>query len=137
MLDLHIYITYSNFILMTSSAEVITPKQLSKKLVEKHNRLLTEHTKEFDLLHELFVLSEKQDQLEHWIDDAMNDDDEKKCKAYKKQKEKSEKDILRTTKELEKLKTQDGYDPKQRYNSLKNIIDSHREAINYWSNFSE
>ncbi|MCK4244750.1 MAG: hypothetical protein KAX20_03900 [Candidatus Omnitrophica bacterium] len=122
---------------MASSVERITPKQLSKKLVEKHQRFLNEHSKEFDLLHELSVLKEKQDQLEHWIEDAKNEDDEKKYTAYRKQKENTEKDILKLTKELEEIKSSENYDSRQRYEFLKNSIDSQRDAINYWSNFSE
>ncbi|RLI89471.1 MAG: hypothetical protein DRO62_01515 [Candidatus Altiarchaeales archaeon] len=115
----------------------ITPKQLSKKLVEKHRRFLNAYSKEFDLLHELFVLREKQDQLKHWIDDAKNEGDKKRYKAYMKQKKITENDILKLTGKLKEVTSSENYDSRERYDFLKRCIDSHRDAINYWSNVSK
>jgi len=135
MLDFNIYIIYSNFILMAIKG--ITPKQLSKKLVEKHRRFLNTYSKEFDLLQELFVLREKQDQLEHWVEDAKNEDDKKKYKTYMKQKKNTEDAILKLRGELEEVTSSENYDSRQRYEFLKKCIDSQKDAINYWSNVSK
>ncbi len=118
-------------------AEKITPRQISKKLVEKHRGFLSAYTREFDLLQGIIVLKEKQCQLEHWMEDATLEDDEKKYNTYLKQRKKTEKDMLKLTKELDGMKSPENYDPKQRHEFLKKSIDSQRQAINYWSNLSE
>ena len=119
-----------------NSLDKITQKQLSKKLVEKHERLLKTYSREFKLLHGIFVLREKQDLLEHWIEDAKNEGDEKKRRKYMKQKKTTEGDILKLREELKEINSSEGYDSRQRYESLEKHIESHREAIDYWDNIT-
>jgi hypothetical protein len=114
----------------------ITQKQLSKKLVEKHERLLNAYSKEFKLLQGILVLREKKDLLEHWIEDAKIEGDEKKRRRYMKQKKTTEGDILKLRERLEEITPSEDCDSRQRYESLGKYIESHREAINYWGNIT-
>ncbi|MBN2014078.1 MAG: hypothetical protein JW778_02760 [Candidatus Altiarchaeota archaeon] len=118
---------------MSSELKTLTRKQLSKKLAEKHKTFLEKYMKEFDFLHKLLVLEEKQDLLEHWIKDARDEDDGKKVKEYMKQKKRNDDEISEIRKGLSDLNKKEEYEVKQRYEFLKDHMDSHREAIDYWT----
>lgn len=118
---------------MSSELKAFTRKQLSKKLVEKHKKFLEEYRKEFDFLQKLLVLEEKQDLLEHWMEDAEAEDDGKKLKEYTKQKNKNDKEMSEIRKMLKDLNQKEDADAKQRYELLKKSMDSHKEAMNYWA----
>ncbi len=117
--------------------KTLTKKQLPKKLVEKHQRFLTGYNTEFELLNKLLILEEKQEFITHWTEDAELEDDKKKIKAYSTQKKKNEKELSQINKKLEEMKITSSLNPKQRQTFLKNIIDSHKEAISYWAELSK
>jgi|GEM_PF-712245 len=118
----------------------ITPKELSNLLVEKHQKFIEEYKKEFDILDRIFVLKEKQDQLEYWLHDSK--DDPEKNQKYLKAMRAADKELLKLNEELKVLYSSNSNETqthnvsktnlKGRYNLLKNRIEMHKEAITYW-----
>lgn len=112
--------------------KILTKKQVAAKIVEKHQRLMEKNSREFELLHRLFVLTEKQDLIGHWIKDAEQSDSQKKLKEYMKQKKANEEELDKIRAELSSSFPLSGQSLRQRYDFLKKHIDSHKAAIEYW-----
>ena len=93
------------------------PKDLSGQMVEKHENLVKQYSKESENIGKIIVLEEKVDQLSHWAKDGGK---------FKKEMEKS-------SKELKKLK--EGVEvksPRSRVKALEKKIEEHKEALDYW-----
>lgn len=122
------------------ASQRVTPKELSNLLVEKHQKFITEYKKEFDILDRIFVLKEKQDQLEYWLHDSK--DDPEKNQKYLKAMRAADKELLKLNEELKVLYSSNSNEtetpnvskthPKSRYNLLKDKIEMHKEAMDYW-----
>lgn len=113
------------------SPKKITEQELCGMLIEKHQEFLEGYKREFDIRHQSIVLREKKDQLEHWLKDS--EDDAKKHKAYVRRLEATNQNMLKLEQELEKLQSTKGLDEEERYKMLKQQIDMHNEALNYWT----
>lgn len=122
------------------ASQMVTPKELSNLLVEKHQKFIAEYKKEFDILDRIFVLKEKQDQLEYWLHGSK--DDPEKNQRYLKAMRAADKELLKLNEELKALYSSNSNETetpnvskinlKDRYNLLKNRIEMHKEAITYW-----
>lgn len=107
-------------------------------LIEKHQKFISEYKKEFDIIDRIFVLKEKQDQLEYWLHDSK--DDPEKNQKYLKAMRAADKELLKLNDELNVLYTSNSNgtpnvpkaNSKSRYNWLKNKIETHKEAMAYW-----
>ncbi len=117
---------------MSAKGKMLTKKELSEKLVEKHERLLEEYGKEFDLLNKLFVLQEKQDLLNHWIKDISKGSDSEKLASFEKEKKKNEDKLANLCDEIEKVTPETNMGQRKRFEFLKTCSGSHKEAISYW-----
>ena len=120
-----------------------TPEELSNLLVEKHQEFIAGYKKEFDILDRIFVLKEKQDQLEYWLHDSK--DDLEKNQKYLKIMRAADKELLKLNEELAALYGSNpdespGGPPnvsktpaKSEHKLLKSKIETHNEALDYWN----
>jgi hypothetical protein len=121
---------------MSPESKILGKKQLAKKLVEKHQRLMELNGREFELLHKFFVLEEKQDLIAHWIRDAEKSGAKDKAKEYIKQKAANEKHMADIKTELA-ASFPAAENMKMRHEVLKRHVDSHKSAINYWAEMAK
>jgi len=119
------------------SPEKLNPNQLSRKLLEKHGRMLDDYQREFEIRQKVSVLNDKGDLLEHWIKSA-EEDGSNGYEKYKKDKEMVGREISSLISELRDMTLQDvksesNGETEKRYSFLKERIDAHKEATDYWN----
>ncbi|OYT53870.1 MAG: hypothetical protein B6U72_04590 [Candidatus Altiarchaeales archaeon ex4484_2] len=111
----------------------ITPKKLSKQLVKKHKDLLKNYDREQGLLNRIFILEEKKDQLEHWVNTS--DEDELKSGNIMKQKSSVDKELSELRDEYEKNRgLLNKVNAKKGRSELESVIKKHEEALEHWKN---
>ncbi|MFH0862024.1 MAG: hypothetical protein V1875_03240 [Candidatus Altiarchaeota archaeon] len=95
------------------------PKKLAEALVEKHDRFIGEYSDEVEKVQQITMLTEKKDQLIHWVDEKVS-------------KGKYQKELEDAEAELKKL--QETYKPKNQahYAGLRERIEEHKKAKDYW-----
>lgn len=114
----------------------VTLEGLSNLLMEKHQGFIAEYKKEFDILDRLFVLKEKQDQLEYWLHDSK--DDLEKNQKYLQAMKVADKELLKLNEELTTLYSSTGSTAPEtshntRHKLLEDKIGMHKEALDYWN----
>jgi len=117
--------------------EKLNPNQLSRKLLEKHGRMLEDYQREFEIRQKVSVLNDKGDLLEHWIKSA-EEDGSNGYEKYKKDKEMVGREVSSLISELrditlQEVKSESNGETEKRYSFLKERIDAHKEAIDYWN----
>ncbi|MEA1925166.1 MAG: hypothetical protein U9M95_04790 [Candidatus Altiarchaeota archaeon] len=111
----------------------ITPKRLSKQLVKKHKELIKKYNREQVLLDRIFILGEKKDQLEHWVNTP--DEDKLKSGNIMKQKSSVDKELSELREEYEKnIGSLDKANAKKGRDELESVIKKHEEALEHWKN---
>jgi len=96
-----------------------SPKKLALALVEKHDRFISEYSDEIEKMQQVTMLTEKRDQLVHWI-------------AENGSKGKYAKELEETDKELKNIQSSMKEKPQSHYSALKERIDEHKKARSYW-----
>jgi len=119
------------------SPEKLNPSQLSRKLLEKHRRMLGDYRREFEIRQKVSVLNEKGDLLAHWIKSA-EEDGSGGYEKHKRDKEMVGHEISSLTTELKDMTLQEVRDESKdesvkRYSFLGERINAHKEAIEYWN----
>lgn len=96
-----------------------SPKKLAQMLVEKHDRFISEYSDETERVRQLAMLTEKRDQLIHWVEE-------------KGSRSKYAMELQETEGELEQL--QSAHKPKSQgyFEGLRERIEGHKEAKAYW-----
>ncbi|MEA3254231.1 MAG: hypothetical protein U9Q22_00165 [Candidatus Altiarchaeota archaeon] len=118
------------------ASKKVTPEELSNSLIEKHQKFITEYRKEFNILDRIFVLKEKQDQLEYWLHDSK--DDPERNQKYLRAMKLADKELLKLNEELTTIYSSNGStasetNPNSRHKLLKDKISMHKEAIDCWN----
>jgi len=99
----------------------ITVEDLKKQLLEKHKKQLVEAKTTLTNIDRIKILTEKLDQLTHWVEESKG----KKKDAYAKRKEAAET-------ELAKLKGETTITQKSSAKQLEEKIRDHEKAIEHW-----
>jgi hypothetical protein len=96
-----------------------SPKKMAEALVEKHDRFISGYSDELDKMRQMTMLKEKKDQLRHWV-------------AENGGKAKYSKELEDTENELSQLQT--AFKPKTQsyYAGLREKVDEHKKAREYW-----
>ncbi len=114
------------------SPENLTPAQLSRKLLEKHKRILNDYQREFKIRQKFSVLNEKEDLLKHWIKSA-SENGSNDYEKYRRDREIVHQELSSLISELQDITPKGATDePKKRYSFLEERINAHKEAIDYW-----
>ena len=103
--------------------ESVSPAELTKLLIQKHERLLSGYRKHNQNLDKIRLLEEKLDQIDHWISAGS---DESKLKKFRERRDK-------TLGDLAQLKNISGI-PKVEVHTkdLNKKIAEHENALDYW-----
>lgn len=97
----------------------ISPKKLAQSIVEKHDRFIMGYSDEFDKMKQITMLTEKRDQLLHWVEENGS-------------KNKYSKELTDTQTELEKLTSSFEQKTPAFYSELGEKIKQHIAAKEYW-----
>ncbi|HHQ45024.1 MAG TPA: hypothetical protein ENN13_02690 [Candidatus Altiarchaeales archaeon] len=97
--------------------EEITPRQLVERLIEKHDRFISDYENSVEGAKRLHILREKKDQLEHWVADGGGEMFEKQFQATVKELADLEKSMIST--ELSQAQ-------------MTARLDDHKGAKKYW-----
>ena len=96
-----------------------SPKKLAEALVEKHDRFISEYSDEIERMQQAVMLREKRDQLLHWMEENGSKD------TY-------EKELEETERELNQIQESFTVKSQSHYIRLKDGIDEHKIARDYW-----
>ncbi len=116
-----------------TSLDKLTPKKLSKSLVKKHKELIKGYEVEYELLDRISILEEKKDQIDYWVESS--EEGGKGSRKIKKQKKMVDSELLELKKDLgERAGSSDNANVKKRLTTLRNMIEEHNKALDYWKN---
>ncbi len=108
-------------------------------LVEKHANFIKEYRREYDILDRLFVLREKKEQLDYWVDESKTNPSQHE--KYLQSMKNTEKELSGLAAELKSLKEANprSFGPPEsdqaaRHKWLKAQITTHDEGKAYWDN---
>ena len=121
------------------TSQKLTNEDLSNLLAEKHVNFIKEYRREYDILDRLFVLREKKEQLDYWVDESKGSPSQHE--KYLQAMNLTEKELSSLAGELKSIKETNprSYGPpesdqKARHKWLKAQITGHEEAKSYWTN---
>lgn len=84
------------------TSQKLTKEDLSNMLVEKHANFIKEYRREYDILDRLFVLREKKEQLDYWVDESKTNPSQHE--KYLQSMKNTEKSLSGLAAELKSLK---------------------------------
>jgi hypothetical protein len=97
----------------------VSAKKLAQMLAEKHDRFISEYSDEVDKIKQITMLTEKKDQLVHWV-------------AENGGKDKFSKELDDTSRELSALSQSYKPKPQSYYAGLREHIEEHKKARDHW-----